>query len=72
MGLFKKRSKQEASGSVLAERIALVILSRQRKWADYLNGKVTGFSFKSKLTALVVFCLVSAGYLIYLLICSIL
>lgn len=72
MRLFKKRSKQEASGSVLAERIALVILSRQRKWADYMNGKVSRFSFKSKLTALVVFCLVSAGYLIYLLICSIL
>ena len=73
MGLFKKRkpAEAEATGLLLAEKIASVILSRQRKWADYLNGKVSRFSFKSKLTVLVVFCLISAGYLTYLLICSI-
>lgn len=75
MGLFRKRKMritQQASGSLLAEKIASVILTRQRKWADYLNAKASRTSFKSRLIALIAFCLVSASYLTYLLICSIL
>lgn len=71
MRLFKKRVRKEGSGSLLTEKIAVGILSRQRKWADYLNARVVGCSFRSRLFVLVVFCLISGSYLIYLLISSI-
>lgn len=74
MRLFKKRQRRERCeqlGSHLAEKIALVVLRKQRKWADQLNQWTKDVSGKTWLIALILFCVVFGSYLIHLLICSI-
>ncbi|WP_316818427.1 hypothetical protein [Pedobacter nyackensis] len=74
MRLFKKRVRQEQVGfaAILAEKITAGILTRQRKWAYYLNRKASKLSFKSRCFALFAFCLISGSYLVFLLVSSIL
>lgn len=72
MRFFKKRIKQKLLGASLAEKIAVWVLHRQRKWADYLNERTKHASARSKLIVLILFCLVFGAYLIGLLITSIL
>jgi len=64
MRLFSKRKKRELSSrqEQCAGRIALAILSYQKRAADYLNGKTAGISSKAWLILLVVFC---AGFGLY-------
>ncbi|MCX2450039.1 hypothetical protein OQX61_02040 [Pedobacter sp. PLR] len=51
----------------LAHRIALWVLRRQRRLADWLNEKAENLEIRTKRLLLVLFCGVFGSYLLYLL-----
>jgi hypothetical protein len=70
MGLFGKRKHKgwsDPSGDKLAGRIALAIIKRQRKLADWLERKTQYWNKASKLIALYLFCLLFGGLSLWLL-----
>ncbi|RQO75600.1 hypothetical protein DBR43_09695 [Pedobacter sp. KBW06] len=69
MNFFKKKKtlSLNAAQQRSAEKIALEILNLQRKVADFLNQKTTHLSARAWLSLLILFCGISASYLICLL-----
>lgn len=65
---FLKNSKPDLNNDEVAQRIAERITSRQQRIANYLNDRTKDISGKYLLISLIVFCTVSASYLLYLLI----
>ncbi len=65
MKFFGKRGKAGSSATITS-RMARYLENRQRKLADYLNGKTVHVPKTTILYALVVFCTVFGGYLLYL------
>ena len=71
MGLFWKRRKRReltARQERFAGKVALTIIQKQTRLANYLNRKTQYWNKTSKITALVLFCLVFGGLSLYLLI----
>lgn len=71
MKLFTGRDKNPERRSQLQDRralgIAVRILSRQRKIADYLNRKTAGVTAKGWLAMLIAFCTLFGSYCLWLL-----
>jgi hypothetical protein len=71
MGLFWKRNRNKAltiRQERLAERIALGIVHKQTRIANYLNAKTQHWNRASKIIALTLFSLALGGVSLYLLI----
>lgn len=71
MGLFWKRNRNKAltvRQEKLAERVALGIVRKQTRIANYLNRKTQHWNRASKIIALILFSLVFGGVSVYLLI----
>ncbi|MFN0293464.1 hypothetical protein [Pedobacter helvus] len=67
MKFFRKNKERKTQGT-LTDHISVYLNCRQRKVADWLNGKTAGVSRKSLIYGLVFFCLLFGSYLIYVLI----
>jgi hypothetical protein len=70
MGLFWKKPKNKpltAGQEKFAAQMGIAIIHRQTQMATYLNRKTQYWNRASKITALVIFCLVFGGISIYLL-----
>ncbi|MET4083914.1 hypothetical protein ABIB40_003887 [Pedobacter sp. UYP30] len=67
MKLFKT-TRTDLSPDGAAGKIAKKIIGSQHRIADYLNQRTKMVSRKSSIVALAAFCVVSASYLIWLLI----
>lgn len=67
MKFFRKNKERKTQGT-LTDHISVYLNGRQRKVADWLNGKTAGVSRKSLICGLVFFCLLFGSYLIYILI----
>jgi len=68
MRFFKKRSRVPGNSDAVSTRIAGIILSRQRKLADYLNARCAGLSLRFRIGLLIGFCTLIGAYLMYVLI----
>lgn len=71
--LFKNRGRKEQQGSnAFADKVAAGIVTKcirvQSKWADYMQRKTEGLSHKAKKWCLTLFCLLSVGCSLYLII----
>lgn len=69
MGLFRKKRNKTltARQEALANKVASALIRRQNQVAGYLNRKTQHWNKASKITALVLFCLVFGGISLYLL-----
>lgn len=70
MRLFKKTRTENPSNDAVAQKVASRIIAGQRKLANYLNNKVSGFSAKQVLYTLIVICILFGAYCTYLLVTS--
>lgn len=67
MKLFAlKERRLRDSQQRFAERLALAIVSTQRRLADDLNGRTRNFTRRRWLWLLLCFCLLAGGYCLYL------
>lgn len=65
MRLFRKRKSLETNGK-LTDHIAYYVENRQRRLANWLNGKAKHVSKQSVLSGLIIFCALVASYLLYI------
>lgn len=66
----QKSKEQEAAQNKVALRIVRKCLKIQVSWANFLQYKTEGLSYRIKMYGLAFFCLLSGGYSIYLVIQS--
>ena len=70
MRLFKKTRTENLSNDEVAHKLADRIMAGQRKLANYLNSKASGFSARQVSYILISICVLFGAYCTYLLVTS--